>query len=173
MTTFVQRSAIAAFLALALFTQSAHAQKIAVIDVNAVGAQMPEYQNATAKIQSLQKMYQDSMQAMKTKYLTTKDTYDKLGSAASADTKKKEDDDLASQEAAYAKFNADKFGQDGEVAQTSANLMKPIQEKLQNTIEAFAKKEHYTVILPKTATVFTDPSLDQTTKFEEYLKTAQ
>jgi outer membrane protein len=156
-----------------LFTQSAQAQKIAVIDVNAVGSQMPEYQAATAKIQSLQKMYQDSMQAMKTKYLATKDTYDKLGSAANSDTKKKEDDDLAAQEAAYAKFNTDKFGQDGEIAQTSANLMKPIQDKLQNTLEAFAKKEHIAVILPKTATVYADPTLDQTTKFEEYLKTAQ
>lgn len=154
----------------ALFTQSAQAQKMAVIDVNAVGAGMPEYQAATAKIQSLQKQYQDSLQAMKTKYQATMDTYSKLGATVSDDMKKKEADDLASQEDAYTKFNAAKFGQDGEVAQTSANLMKPIQEKLKNALEAFAKKEHFAVILPQTATVFADPTLDQTTKFEDFLK---
>ena len=170
MTKFVQISAITAFMAFALFTQSAQAQKIAVIDVNAVGAGMPEYQAATAKIQSLQKAYQDSLQAMKTKYQATMDTYAKLGETASPDMKKKETDDLAAQEDVYTKFNAAKFGQDGEIAQTSANLMKPIQDKLQNALEGFAKKEKYAVILPKTATVFADPSLDQTTKFEDYLK---
>lgn len=134
---------------------------------------MPEYQSATTKMDAMNKTYTDSLQAMRTKYQATSDTYAKLGATANDEMKKKEQDDLAAQADAFTKFQTEKFGQDGELAQMRQNLMKPITDKLQNTLDAFAKKEHYTMILPKTATVFADQSIDVTTKFQDYMKTQQ
>jgi outer membrane protein len=170
MTKFVQRSAITAVMAFAMFTQSAQAQKIAIVDINAVVSAMPEYQSASTKIDGLTKAYTDSLQNMRTKYQATSDGYAKLGETASADMKKKEQDDLAAQQDAFGKFQEAKFGQEGELAQMKQNLMKPITDKLQNTLETFAKKKHYTMIIPKTATVFADPSVDATTEFQDFLK---
>ncbi len=174
MTKIVRSTAITAIMAIALFTQSAQAQKgeqkIAVIDIQTVMTGMPEYTNASQKVEALCKTYQDTLAAMKAKYQTTMDTYSKLGETASADMKKKEQDELAGQADAYQKFNNDKFGQTGEIQQMSSNLMKPIQEKLKNSLDAYRKKEHLAYILPLPAVASFDPELDQTVKFTEFLK---
>ena len=169
MTTLVRRSAITAVMALALFTHSAQAQKIAVVDINTVVAAMPEYQAANSKIEALRKVYTDTLQTMQTQYKTKVDTYSKLGETASADMKKKESDDLASLEQAYTAFQTSKFGQDGELAKMQTDLMKPITDKLKNALDAYRTKEKLSLILPQTAVVSFDPTLDQTAKFQAFL----
>jgi outer membrane protein len=158
-------------MAFGLFTQSAQAQKIALVDVNAVVTSMPEYQAATEKVQTLTKAYQDSLKSMQTKYQATKDTYDKLGATASEEMKKKENDDLAGLQKSYSDFYDAKFGQTGELAQMQQNLMKPITERLKNILDSFRKKEKLAMILPASGAVSFDPELDQTVKFQDYLKT--
>jgi outer membrane protein len=173
MTKLVRQTAMTVIMALAMFTHSAQAQKenkIAVVDFNIVVAAMPEYIAATTKIQNLTNAYQDSLKNMVTKYQATKDTYAKLETSASPETKKKAADDLqAIQDAANA-FQQAKFGNTGEIAQTQQNLMKPITDKLNNTIESYAKKEHLSLIIPKGQFMYADPATDATTKFQDYLK---
>ncbi len=173
MTKLVRQTAMTVVMALAMFTHSAQAQKenkIAVVDFNVVVAAMPEYTAATTKIQNLTKAYQDSLQNMVTKYQATKDTYAKLETSASPETKKKAADDLQSIQDAANAFQQAKFGQGGEIDQTRQNLMKPITDKLQNTIDSYAKKEHLSLIIPKGQFMYADPSTDATSKFQDYLK---
>jgi len=170
MRKLAQRMAIAAIMAFGLSAGSAQAQKIAVVDINTVVTAMPEYVAANSKIESQRKIYMDTLQSMQTQYQAKVDTYQKLGETASADFKKRETADLDSLQATFNKFRDDKFGQQGELAQMQANLMKPITDKLQNALASYAKKEKLTVILPKTATVYADPVTDYTVKFQDYLK---
>jgi len=162
--------ALGAIMAFGLFAGSAQAQKIGVVDINAVVTAMPEYVAANNQIETQRKAYMDTLQTIQTEYQTKVDTYQKLGETASADFKKKEAADLDSLKAVFSKFQEDKFGQQGELAQMQANLMKPITDKLQNTLASYAKKEKLTVIFPKTATVYDDPTIDYTLKFQDYLK---
>jgi len=176
MTNLTQRIAIrtiaAALAAFGLFAApAAHAQKsYGVVDVNTVVTAMPEYVAANQKIETQRKVYMDTIQTMQTQYQTKVETYSKLGETASPDMKKKETDDLANLEQTFTKFRDSKFGQDGELAKMQADLMKPITDKLQNALASYAKKEKLTMILPKTATVFVDESLDITAKFQDYMK---
>lgn len=170
MRKLAQRMAIGAIMAFGLSVGSAHAQKIGVVDVNAVVTAMPEYIAANQKIEDQRKIYMDTLQTMQTQYQTKVDTYQKLGETASPDFKKKEAADLDSLQTAFNKFRDDKFGQQGELAKMQADLMKPITDKLQNALASYAKKEKLTIILPKTATVYDDPTIDYTAKFQDYLK---
>ena len=149
---------------------AAHAQKIGVVDINTVVTAMPEYQAANQKIETLRKAYMDTLQTMQTEYQTKVQTYQKIGATASADFKKKEAADLDSLQSSFNAFRDAKFGNKGELAQLQANLMKPITDKLQNTLASYAKKERLAVILPKTATVYVEPAQDYTLKFQDYLK---
>ena len=171
------RTMVAALAAFGLFAAPgtivpvAHAQKsYGVVDVNAIVTSMPEYIAANQKMEAQRKMYTDTIQTMQTQYQTKVETYSKLGDAASPEMKKKETDDLAGLEQQFTKFRDSKFGQDGELAKMQADLMKPITDKLTNLLSSYAKKEHLSMILPKTATIFVDESLDMTAKFQEYLK---
>ena len=161
----------AALVAFGFFAGQAQAQKsIGVVDVNAVVTAMPEYIAANQKIEGQRKVYMDSITTMQTTYKAKQDAYSKVGESATADYKKKAQDDLDNLQLNFNNFREAKFGQDGELAKMQADLMKPITDKLQNTLASYAKKEHLTMILPKTATVFVDDALDVTTKFQEYLK---
>jgi outer membrane protein len=176
MRKFAQRMAVSsaillgAVMAFGLSAGSAHAQKIGVVDVNAVVTAMPEYIAANQKVEDQRKIYMDTLQTMQTQYQQKAEAFQKLGETASADFKKRGAAELDSIQSEFNKFRDDKFGQQGDLAQMQANLMKPITDKLQNTLASYAKKEKLTLILPKTATVYSDPAMDYTAKFQDYLK---
>ncbi len=171
MRKLAQRAALVAVMALGVSAGAAHAQKIGVVDINAVITALPEYQTANAQVQALSKKYQDSIQIMRTQYQATLETYQKLGETASPAFKQQETQTLDSMQNVFSKFQEDKFGQNGELAQMQTNLMKPITDKLTNALDSYAKKEKLAVILPKAgATLFADPAVDYTTKFQDYLK---
>jgi Skp family chaperone for outer membrane proteins len=177
MTKLAQRFAVstiaAALAAFGLFAGPAQAQKAyGVVDVNAVVTSMPEYVAANQKIEAQRKIYMDTITSMQTTYKAKQDAYANVGESATADYKKKAQADLDNLNQQFNTFREAKFGQEGELAKLQAQLMKPITDKLQNTLATYAKKEHLTMILPKTATVYVDESLDLTTKFQTYL-TAQ
>ena len=170
MRKLAQSAILAAVAIVVMSASSVYAQKIGVVDINAVVTALPEYQTANAKIQALTKQYEDTMETMRTQYQAAAATAQKLGETATPEFKAKEAAMLDSMQTVYGKFQESKFGQQGEIAQTQASLMKPITDKLQTALESYAKKERLSVIFPKTATVYDDPSIDYTTKFQDYLK---
>ncbi|HWF44828.1 MAG TPA: OmpH family outer membrane protein [Candidatus Kapabacteria bacterium] len=167
---FTLAAALTAILTLAAFTGTASAQKIAAVDIKAVLTAMPEAQAADARIQATSKMWQDSLQTMRTQYQAKQDTYAKLGETASADYKKKEAEDLQSLADQFTKFQEAKFGKEGELAQMQTQLLQPIYDKLRNALQSYAKKEKVAIIVDKSAAVFVDDAADLTAKFQEYLK---
>jgi outer membrane protein len=170
MIKLAPRLAVVALVTLGMFVGTAHAQKIGVVDVNTVVAAMPEYQAAMKTLEDTKKIYSDSMKLMQSAYSAKLDAYSKVGETASADFKKKSQEDLAGLEQAFTKYRDSKFGQEGELAQQQVQLLKPIQEKLTKTLSAYAKKEKLAVIIPKASTIYVEDAIDLTTKFQEYLK---
>ena len=170
MTKLALRLTVVAFLALGLFSGSVRAQKIAVVDVNAVVAAMPEYIAAQKRLDEMKAIYSDTIKMMQNTYAAKMDAYSKVGETATPEFKKKSQDDLAGVNDQFLKYRDSKFGQEGELAVLNLQLLKPIQDKLTTTLASYAKKEKLTAIFPKTATVYVDPALDLTTKFQDYLK---
>jgi outer membrane protein len=176
MTKLAQRIAVstiaAAFAAFGLFAAPAQAQKgIGIVDVNAIVTAMPEYIAANQKIEAQRKIYMDTITAMQATFKEKQDKYSKAASSATDDYKAKAQADLDNLNQQFNTFREAKFGQEGELAKMQADLMKPITDKIQNTLEAFRKKEHLSLILPRTAVIALDTTeLDQTSKFQDYLK---
>jgi Skp family chaperone for outer membrane proteins len=170
MTKLAQRMAVAALAVVGLFGGSANAQKVAVVDAVSVVSSMPEYVSANQKLEAQRTIWMDTIKTMQTQYQTKMETYSKVGETASAEFKKKAQEDLAGLEQSFTKFRDSKFGQEGELAQMQAQMMKPITEKVQAALQSYAKKEKISIILPKTATVFVDDAVDLTAKFTQYLK---
>jgi outer membrane protein len=170
MTKLAQRLAVAGLAVLSLFGGTVSAQKVAVVDAVSVVSSMPEYVAANQKLEAQRAIWMDTIKTMQTQYQAKMDAYSKVGETASADYKKKAQEDLAGLEQAFTKFRDLKFGQEGELAQMQAQLLKPITEKVQTALQSYAKKEKIAIIIPKTATVYVDEAMDLTAKFTEYLK---
>lgn len=148
----------------------ASAQKVAVIDSRSVLAAMPEALTANAQLEAKRKIWQDSLQTMETVFQTKLDTYQKMGDNVTADYKKKSEDELKGLQQTAVAFNQAKFGQQGELAQLQASLVEPIMGKLRSAIEAYGKREKFTMILDKSAAIYVDGAADITAKFQDYLK---
>ena len=153
------------------FAGTANAQKIAVIDTKAVLTALPEAQAANTRLEAAQKSWADSLQMMKSQYEAKVDAYSKVGDLSNADQKKKRDEDLQNMAQAYSQFQNQKFGQQGEYAMMQAQLIQPIMDKVKKALDAYGHKEKYMAIIDKNAAIYSDASIDVTTKFQEFLKT--
>lgn len=155
---------------MAVTVGAASAQKIAVIDTRTVLGAMPEAQAANTRLEATRKIWQDSLQTMETVFQTKADTYQKMGENVTPEYKKKSQEELQALQQTALAYQQAKFGQQGELAQLQQSLVEPIMTKLRNAIEAFGKKEKYTMILDRTAAIYVDGASDITTKFQDYLK---
>ena len=169
MKNLAQR-ALGLLAVVALTAGAANAQKVAVIDTRTVLAAMPEAQAANSRLEAARKMWTDSLQTMETVLQTKADTYQKMGDNVTADFKKKAQDELQTLQQSAMAYNQAKFGQQGELAQMQSQLVEPIMTKLKSAIDAYGKKEKYTLIIDKSAAIYVDNASDITTKFQDYLK---
>jgi outer membrane protein len=174
MTKFVQRVAMLSLVAVGLVSglmpRTAAAQKMGIVDLQVVLAGMPEVQAANQKLEAQRQLWIDTLKTMQTQYQAKLDTYSKVGETGTPEFKKKAQDDLASLQESYQKFQTAKFGQEGELAAMQQQMLKPIYEKLQGALGVFAKKEKLEAIFQKSSTLFSTDAVDFTTKFQDYLK---
>lgn len=174
MTKFVQRVAFLSLVGLGLFAgmtpRTANAQKIGIVDLQVVLAAMPEVQAANQRLEAQRQLWIDTLKTMQTQYQAKLDTYSKVGETGTPEFKKKAQDDLAALQESFQKFQTSKFGQEGELAVMQQQMLKPIYEKLQTVLGAYAKKEKLEAIFQKSSTLYAADAVELTSKFQDYLK---
>ena len=164
---------VRAFAALALIMGlniTAHAQKIAVLDSREVLSTMPETQTANARIQALQKSWQDSLQLMSTAMQAKADAYKKVLDTMTPERKEAANQELAGMQDQWNKYRDSKFGQDGELAHQQQTILQPIFDKVKYAISAIVKKDKYVLVLDKNSVLNSDGAIDITQKLTDYLK---
>ncbi len=152
---------------------TAHAQKIAVIDSREVLSSMPETQTANARIQAIQKSWQDSLQMMQVAMQSKADTYKKVLDTMTPERKDAANQELAGMQDQMIKFRDSKFGQDGELAHDQQTILQPIFDKVKLAISAIVKKDKYVLVLDKNSVLNSDGAIDITQKLTDYLKSGK
>ena len=159
------RSTITA-LALLLFSlTSAVSQKIAVVDINAILSELPEYQDAQAK---LDKIAAEWNQQIAGEYDKIKSMYNKYQAeqvVLSEDVRAQREEEIMKKEKQVRELQKRKFGQEGELFLKRREYVNPIQEKVFGAIETFATDRGYDLILDKagsTGVLFVGAEFDKT-----------
>ena len=172
----MKKIALSVFAAVVMLLSSgadAQAQKIAIIDSRQVLEAYPEYVAAVARIQGIQKLWEDSLQTMSTVFKTKYETYQSMVEQMSPEKKKQVEAELSALQESAVKFQNTKFGQQGELAQQQAAIGAPLFEKVRNLVGTWAKKEKYTLVLDKSAVIYVDGATDVTDKVVAHVKTAK
>jgi Skp family chaperone for outer membrane proteins len=172
----IKQLAARTVLGLALFVTfaaNANAQKIGVIDSRQVLEALPETQAANAKVQALQKMWQDSLVLMQTALQNKADGYKKILDTMNPESKEKANAELTSLNDALLKYRDAKFGQDGELAHQQQIILQPIFDRTKEAIALFAKRDKFVLIVDKNAVLNADGAVDLTQKMIEYLKSGK
>jgi len=143
---------------------AALAQRFAYVDSDYILKHMPEYSSAQKQLESLSAQWQKEVDQ---KF----DEIDRLYKAYQADQilmtpdmKKRREAEIADKEKTAKDFQRKKFGPDGDLAQKSNAIIKPIQEKMAKAIQAVAESDNLDMIFDKNSEVimlYANPRYDK------------
>jgi len=154
-------------LTIGLFVASlslANAQKIAVVDINQILADMPAYQKAQ---EDLDKVAAEWRQEIAQQYDEIKSMYNKYQAeqVLLSDVKKQREDEIMDKEKDVRELQKRKFGPEGELFVMRRELVNPIQEKVYGAVEQYALESSYDLILDKAGSagvLFASEQFDKT-----------
>lgn len=128
---------------------SVQAQRIAVVDVNDVLADMPAYQEAQ---QQLDRIAAQWRQEIAQEYDKIKSMYNKYQAEQvllSEDARIKREEEIMEKERIVREIQKEKFGPEGELFRKRQELVQPIQDKVYGAIESYAGDRGYDFIFDK------------------------
>jgi outer membrane protein len=164
---------IAALLCVSL-TANAQSQKIGYVNSAKIFQELPAAQDAQKKIEAIGKPYRDTLEAIQTELQTRYDEYQKKEGLMTDAAKKAEQQKLMEMQNRLQQYRLEKFGNDGELAQRTEQILNPIRERIKTAIGAVAKEEKYGFVFDKTEQIqillYGDPTADITFKVIDRLK---
>lgn len=159
------KNIILTFLFLGGIFTGVSAQKIAVVDLNAVLESMPEFVKAQGE---LDRVANEWRQEIANEYDKINSMYNKFQAEQvlmSDQMRKEKEDEIIEKEKQVRELNRQKFGPEGALFSKRQELVQPIQEKVYAAIDAYAKERALDLIMDKEAAagiLFVNETLDKT-----------
>ena len=143
---------------------TAQAQKFAYCDVDKILNTMPDYQKAQTDLDNIAAKWR---QEIAQEYDKIKGMYNKYQAEQvllSEETRKQREDEITQKETEVRELQKSKFGTEGALFLKRQELVKPLQEKVYNTIERYANDKGYEFIFDKgtAGMIFSNPKYDIT-----------
>jgi len=164
-------------IALALMVGGASSsaqQRIGYVNSTKIFQELPAAQEAQRRIDAIGKPLQDSLETMQKDLQGQYEEYQKKEALYNETTKKTEQQRLIEMERRVQEFRVEKFGQDGQLAKQTEQIINPIREKIKSAIGAVAREEKYNFVFDKTEQIqillYGDPKDDITYKVIDKLK---
>ena len=162
-----------AFFAVMLTAGVATAQSYMVVDSEKVFKSIAAYNEALSEIEALSATYQkqvdDKFAAVETLY----NNYMAQRASLSQSARQAKENEILSKESEATKFQESLFGTDGELMKKRMELIQPIQKRVFETLESFAKQYGYDLIIDIAANptvLYYSTKVDFTDRIIEALK---
>mgnify|MGYP003525107407 FL=1 len=162
-----------AFFAVMLTAGVATAQSYMVVDSEKVFKSIAAYNEALSEIETLSAAYQkqvdDKFAAVETLY----NNYMAQRASLSQSARQAKENEILSKESEATKFQESLFGTDGELMKKRMELIQPIQKRVFETLESFAKQYGYDLIIDIAANptvLYYSTKVDFTDRIIEALK---
>lgn len=149
---------------------SAGAQKCAIIDTRYILDKMPEYAAAQKQLDAVAAGWQKDIDTKQSDLDRMYKAFDAERVMLSDDLRKKREDQLFLKEKELRELQRQRFGFEGDLFKKRQELVKPVQDKVYNTVQKMATQRGYDFVLDKSegiTVIFADPKLD---KSDEVLK---
>ena len=161
----INKKALGTLLLGVIFTGMLYAQKVAVVDINAVLAELPEYINAQ---QEIDKIAADWNQEISKEFDKVKSMYNKYQAEQvllSNEVRDQLEEEIMQKEAEVRELQKRKFGPEGELFLKRREIINPIQEKVFAAIETYAQDMGFDLIIDKAGSagvLFVSDEFDKT-----------
>lgn len=132
-----------------LAMSTAFAQRFAYVDDEYILKHIPEYVSSQKQIQSISEQWQREADARFQEIDRMYKAYQADQVLMTPDMKKRRENEIIDKEKTAKDFQRQKFGPDGELAQRSTALIKPIQDRVAKAVQAVAESENLDMIFDK------------------------
>lgn len=149
---------------------AASAQKYAIIDTRYILDKMPEYKTAQKQLDDIAADWQKDIDALQTTLDKMYKDFEAEQVMLSDELRKKREDQLFVKEKELRDLQRKRFGFEGDLFKKRQELIKPIQDRVYNSVQKMAVQRGYDFVLDKSegiTIIFADPKLD---KSEDVLK---
>ena len=131
------------------FALQSEAQRIAIVDINALLESVPEYQEAQTEIDKIAAAWQQEIAQEYDKIKSMYNKYQAEQVLLSEDVRRQREDEIMNKEKAVREMQKQKFGSEGELFLKRQELVQPVQEKVFTAIQDYAEQRGYDIILDK------------------------
>ncbi len=140
-------------------------QRIAYVDSELVFRHMPEYNSAQKQLDDLSMQWQKEVDQQYAQIEKLYQAYQNDQSMLNENMRKRREDEIINKEKQVKDLQKQKFGFEGELFQTRARLMQPIQDRVAKAIQEIAKAQSIDLIMdkgPESTFLFASPTIDKT-----------
>ena len=148
---------------LACVTISAYAQQYALIDMEYITNNIPEYQQANDKLNQASQKYQKEIETKSNEAKALYENYQKQAAKLTAVQKSQKENAILAKEKEAAELKKKYFGPEGEMYKMKENLVSPIENRIYEAVKYIAEKRGYYMIIDRAsdnAIIFASPKID-------------
>lgn len=141
----------------------ASAQKFALINMDYVLRNLPDYEMANEQLNQVSQRWEKELVALQKEAETMYKNYQADMVFLTQEQQNKRAEEVAAKEKEVAELRSKYFGPEGELYKKRQSLMKPIQENIYNAVKAVAEERKYQVIFDRASSqsiVFASPTID-------------
>ncbi|HLF64375.1 MAG TPA: OmpH family outer membrane protein [Saprospiraceae bacterium] len=144
---------------------TASAQRVAVVDIQAILESLDDYQTAQKE---LDRVTAEWRQEIAQEYDKIKTMYNKFQAEhvlLSAEARKAKEDEIVESEKLLRQMEKDRFGPEGKLFQKRQDMVRPIQDRVYGAIEDYAEERGYDFIFDKGGTgglIYSNEEYDKT-----------
>lgn len=144
-------------------TLNAMAQKYALINMDYVLSQIPQYEMANEQLEQLSKRYQMEVESMS---LEAQQLYEQFQADMvylTAEQREARENQILEKETAIQEYRMKHFGPDGELEQKRISLVGRLQDEIYEAVKEIAEKNNFAMVLDVTSLdglIFGSPKID-------------
>ena len=125
------------------------AQKIAYVNTEYILGNIPEYKIAQTQIEDLSTKWQKEVEARFAEIDKMYKTYQADATMLPDEMKRKRENEIIAKEKEVKDLQKQRFGENGDLFKKRQELIKPIQDKVYNAIEAISNTDNYAIVFDK------------------------
>lgn len=135
---------------LCMFTgATVQAQKFAYVDTEYILGNIPEYKIAQTQIDDLSSKWQKDIETQFAEIDKMYKTYEADATMLPEEMKRKRENEIINKEKGVKDLQKQRFGQNGDLFKKRQELIKPIQDRVYNAIEAVSTQDNIAIVFDK------------------------
>jgi len=127
------------------------AQKFAYVDTEYILGNIPEYKIAQTQIEDISSKWQKDIETRFAEIDRMYKTYEADATMLPEEMKRKRENEIINKEKSVKDLQKQRFGQNGDLFKKRQELIKPIQDKVYNAIEAVSSQDNIAVVFDKSS----------------------